>query len=57
MAAIGGGHTMLFPRGIGIACLLALAFLVLSLDVKHLVAVGYGGVVAAAHVSRSRWRL
>jgi len=46
-----------FPRGLGIACLLVAAFVLLSLDLKHVVALGYGGVVAAAHVSRCRWRI
>jgi hypothetical protein len=46
-----------FPRGLGIACLLVGAFILCSLDAKHVIALGYGGVVAAAHVSRSRWKL
>jgi hypothetical protein len=48
--------TSAYPHGLGIACLLAVAFVVLSLDLKHLVALGYGTTLAIAHVSRARWR-
>jgi hypothetical protein len=42
--------------GLGIGILLATLFVVLTLDLEHMVAIGYGGVFALAHVSRSQWR-
>jgi hypothetical protein len=48
--------TSTYPRGLGIALVLCLLFVVLALDVKHLVALGYGTTLAIAHVSRARWR-
>ena len=45
-----------YPRGIGIAAVLAALFVVLALDVQHLVAVSYGCALAAGHVARESWR-
>ena len=44
------------PRGLGIAAALAVLFVVLALDVEHLVAVSYGCALAAGHVARESWR-
>ena len=46
-----------YPRGLGIALVLAAVFLILTLDVAHVVALGYGGAIAVGHVSRARWRI
>lgn len=48
--------TSTYPPGLGIALALGLLFMVLALDIKHLVALGYGTTLAIAHVSRARWR-
>lgn len=45
-----------YPRGIGIAAVLVALFVVLALDIEHLVAVSYGCVLAAGHVARESWR-
>jgi hypothetical protein len=46
-----------YPPGLGIALVLAALFLILALDVAHLVALGYGGAIAVGHISRARWRI
>ena len=45
-----------YPPGIGIALVLGGLFMVLALDLPHLIALGYGALLAVAHVSRARWR-
>ena len=45
-----------FPRGIGVAVVIAALFTVLALDAAHLVALSYGCVLAAGHVARESWR-
>ncbi|MBL9014539.1 MAG: hypothetical protein JNL83_10205 [Myxococcales bacterium] len=45
-----------FPRGLGVAAALAVLFVVLALDVEHLVAMSYGCALAAGHVARESWR-
>jgi hypothetical protein len=45
-----------YPRGLGVAAVLAAIFVVLALDVEHLVAVSYGCALAAGHVARESWR-
>lgn len=45
-----------FPRGLGVATVLAALFVVLALDLEHLVALTYGCALAAGHVARESWR-
>lgn len=45
-----------YPRGIGVAVVLAALFTVLALDIQHLVALSYGCALAAGHVARESWR-
>lgn len=45
-----------YPRGLGIAVVLAVLFAVLALDVQHIVALSYGCALAAGHVARESWR-
>ncbi len=48
--------TSTYPPGLGIGLLLAALFVVLALDLEHMVALGYATTLAVAHVSRARWR-